>query len=112
MIKVPKELQRLIIKEKFRYLHYKEVMRELNRIARTDDVKNLLFDIEHLVDVNFTDNEPEFDINDDNFSVGWVGSMNGKFVRVDIVWELNDGEFRNYILAIDEGGGEEVLKEL
>lgn len=111
MIKVPKELQRLIIKEKFRDLHYKVVVNELNRLARTDDIKNLLSKFEHLIDVDFTDSEPEFDISDDSFSVGWLGSMRGRPVRVDIVWDYG-GKFRNYILAIDESGEEEVLLEL
>lgn len=110
MIEIPQSLKRLAIKEKFS--PSKKMMAELRSLEYKKEVKDLLSKIEKVIDVNFTDNEPEINLDTNSISIGWFGSLDSKFVRVDLIWEYHTGEMRNYILATDEGGEEEVLEEL
>jgi len=110
MIEIPKELQRFVIKEKF--LGKKAAMMEANLLATKKEVKKLKSKIEELVDIEFIHEEPEIDVNKYDFSVGWVGNLNGVMVRVDLIWGYSNGTIRNIITSIDESGEEEVLLEL
>lgn len=107
MIEMPRPIKRFLIKRNF-----VSDSKHFQALKRNSEVKKLLDDLEREVDIEIVDAEPNVAIKNDDIYVGWFGIEGSEYIKVEIVWEWDDGEFRNYIIATHKNGEEEALKKL